>query len=368
MNNNKTFKETFKKGITHGGLCHADEVLATALIRKFLSTDFPVDRVFSVPEGTADDVLIYDIGGGQFDHHKGKKFSYKDETHELSSCGLIWETFESEFKAAMPEFAFNEIGHLVKEIDRHDNGHKVSPVAIAMSNLKVPGSTPGPKDFDIAVEYMTELLNCLSTPVPKVPKRNWAVDVKRVIDSVKTRIDSSIHKEDLKALLVDRSCMAFILTIQDYFISLDPQYPEDWDIIGEYIGNAEKQIQYKLDCVEAVKAAPRQETPIGNVIVLDKFVPVSPDGLKDGDVAYIAPSLRGGYNCTILTPPGKFYDYESSLIKFPKKDECVKDPTRFGLTFMHEKGFILGAETSEMIFNYLNAPVPVVALSQKIVK
>lgn len=354
MNNNKTFKETFKKGITHGGLCHADEVLVTALIRKFLSTDFPVDRVFSVPEGTADDVLIYDIGGGQFDHHKGKKFSYKDKTHELSSCGLIWETFESEFKAAMPEFAFNEIGHLVKEIDWHDNGYKVSPVAISMSNLKVPGSTPGPKDFDIAVEYMTELLNCLSTPVPKVPKRNWAVDVQRVIDSVKTRIDSSIHKEDLKALLVDRSCMAFILTVQDYFISLDPQYPEDWDIIGEYIGNAEKQIQYKLDCVEAVKAAPRQETPIGNVIVLDKFIPVSPDGLQEGDVAYIAPSLRGGYNCTILTPPGKFYDYESSPVKFPRKDECVKDPTSFGLSFMHEKGFILGAETPEMIFAYLS--------------
>lgn len=364
MNNNKTFKETFKRGMTHGGLCHSDEVLATALIRKFLSTDFPVDRVFSVPEGTPDDVLVYDIGGGQFDHHKGKKFSSHDETHELSSCGLIWEEFEGEFKAAMPEFAFNEISSLVKEIDKHDNGHKVSPVAIAMSNLKVPGSTPGPKDFDLAVQYMVELLNWASTPAPE----QWDVDVQRIVDCVKSRIDSSIHKEDLKALYVEGSCMAHILAIQDYYISLDPQYPEDWDIVGDYIGNAEKHIQYKLDCVEAVKVAPRQETPIGNVIVLEKFIPVSPEGLKDGDVAYIAPSLRGGYNCTILTPPGKFYDYESSTVKFPRKDECVKDPTRFGLTFMHEKGFILGAETPEMIFNYLKYPVPVMALSQKIVK
>lgn len=352
MNNNTLkFAETFKRGITHGGLCHADEVLATALIRRFLSTDFPVDRGFAVPEDTADDVLVYDIGGGQFDHHKGRKFSRHDETHELSSCGLIWEAFESEFKAAMPEFTFNEIGHLVKEIDRHDNGHKVSPVAIAMSNLKVPGSTPGVKDFDLAVKYMSELLNCLSVPVPK---RNWATDVKRIVDSVKNRIDSSVHKEDLKALYVEGSCMALILTIQDYYISLDPQYPEDWDTVGDYIGNAEKHIQYKLDCVEAVKVAPRQETPIGNVIVLDRFIPVSPDGLQEGDVAYIAPSLRGGYNCTILTPPGKFYDYESSHIKFPRKDECVKDPTSFGLTFMHEKGFILGAETPKMIFTYLS--------------
>ena len=363
--NNKTFKETFKKGITHGGLCHADEVLATALIRKFLSTDFPVDRVFVVPEGTPDDVLIYDIGGGQFDHHKGKKFSSHDETHELSSCGLIWEEFESEFKAAMPEFTFNEIGRLVKEIDSHDNGHKVSPVAISMSNLKVPGSTPGPKDFEVAVQYMTDLLHLVSIPVPK---HDWAAAVKGIVNYVKNRIDNSIHKEDLKALQVEGSCMALILTIQDYLIETDPQYPEDWDVLRDYIGNAEKHIQYKLDCVEAVKLAPRQETPIGNVIVLDKFIPVSPDGLKDGDVAYIAPSLRGGYNCTILTPPGKFYDYESSPVKFPKKDECVKDPTRFGLTFMHEKGFILGAETPKMIFDYLKAPVPVMALSEKIVK
>ena len=352
MNNNKTFKETFKKGITHGGLCHADEVLATALIRKFLSTDFPVDRVFVVPEGTPDDVLIYDIGGGQFDHHKGKKFSSHDETHELSSCGLIWEEFESEFKAAMPEFTFNEIGRLVKEIDSHDNGHKVSPVAIAMSNLKVPGSTPGPKDFEQAVEYMIDLLDMINiTPNTRILRD---IDIQRTVDCVKSRIDSSAHKEDLKALLVEGSCMGRILTIQDHYISTDPQYPEDWDVLRDYIGNAEKHIQYKLDCVEEVKAAPRQETPIGNVIVLDKFIPVSPDGLKDGDVAYIAPSLRGGYNCTILTPPGKFYDYENSPVKFPRKDECVKDPTSFGLSFMHEKGFILGAETPEMIFAYLS--------------
>ena len=351
MNNTFKFTEKFSKGMTHGGLCHADEVLATALIRKYLSADFPVDRVFSVPEGTADDVLIYDIGGGQFDHHKGKKFSSHDETHELSSCGLIWEEFEGEFKAAMPEFAFKLIDRLVKEIDDHDNGHKVSPVAISMSNLKVPGSTPGPKDFDQAVDYMIELLNWISSPAPE---SGWDIDIQRTIDCVKRRIDGSAHKEDLKALLVEGSCMAHILAIQDYYISLDPQYPEDWDIIGAYIGNAEKHIQYRLDCIETVKSAPRQETAIGDVIVLDRFVPVSPDGLQEGDVAYIAPSLRGGYNCTILTPPGKFYDYESSTVKFPRKDECVKDPTSFGLTFMHEKGFILGAETPEMIFAYLS--------------
>lgn len=348
MTNNLKFKEKFTKGMTHGGLCHADEVLATALIRRFLSTDFPVDRVFSVPEGTADDVLIYDIGGGQFDHHKGKKFSSHDETHELSSCGLIWETFESEFKAAMPEFTFNEISSLVKEIDDHDNGHKVSPVAISMSNLKVPGSTPGPKDFDQAVEYMTDLIkNLESVPVPEEGVGN-------IIDMVKIRIDNSPYKKDLKSLLVEGSSMARILAIEDLCVFLDTQYPEDWDILGDYIGNAEKQIQYRLDCVEAVKVAPRQETPIGNVIVLDRFVPVGPDGLREGDVAYIAPSLRGGYNCTILTPPGKFYDYESSPVKFPRKDECVKDPTSFGLTFMHEKGFILGAETPKIIFAYLS--------------
>jgi hypothetical protein len=251
----------------------------------------------------------------------------------------------------MSEFAFNEISSLVKEIDDHDNGHKVSPVAISMSNLKVPGSTPGRKDFDQAVHYMLGVLNWISSPPAAY---GWDDNIRRTVDWVKNRIDSSIHKEDLKALYVEGSCMAFILTIQEYFITLDPQYPEDWDISEDYIRNAEKHIQYKLDCVETVKSAPRQESAIGNVIVLDRFVPVSPEGLKEGDVAYIAPSLRGGYNCTILTPPGKFYDYESSPIKFPRKDECVKNPTSFGLTFMHEKGFILGAETPEMIFAYLS--------------
>ena len=55
--------------VTHGGVFHADEVLATVILSKVLG-DITVLRTFKVPEGLSDDVIVYDIGFGRFDHHQ----------------------------------------------------------------------------------------------------------------------------------------------------------------------------------------------------------------------------------------------------------------------------------------------------------
>ena len=54
------------RGFTHGGKFHADDVFATALLR-ILRPDFKVQRGFEVPDDF--DGIVYDIGGGMFDHH-----------------------------------------------------------------------------------------------------------------------------------------------------------------------------------------------------------------------------------------------------------------------------------------------------------
>lgn len=53
-------------GYTHAGIFHADELFCTALFR-ILNPEFEVTRGFKPEESTAD--VIYDIGGGEFDHH-----------------------------------------------------------------------------------------------------------------------------------------------------------------------------------------------------------------------------------------------------------------------------------------------------------
>ena len=54
------------KGFTHGGKFHADDVFSTALLQ-IVRPGFTVRRGFTVPDDF--DGIVYDVGGGEFDHH-----------------------------------------------------------------------------------------------------------------------------------------------------------------------------------------------------------------------------------------------------------------------------------------------------------
>lgn len=55
------------RGLTHSGKFHADDVFSTALL-ELLNPEFQVERVLEVPADF--DGIVYDIGGGAFDHHQ----------------------------------------------------------------------------------------------------------------------------------------------------------------------------------------------------------------------------------------------------------------------------------------------------------
>lgn len=57
-------------GITHGGKFHADDILSTCLLRY----SFPEIKISRVNRVSSDmtlenGVIVYDVGGGEFDHH-----------------------------------------------------------------------------------------------------------------------------------------------------------------------------------------------------------------------------------------------------------------------------------------------------------
>ena len=54
------------RAFTHGGKFHANDVFSTALL-KILRPDIKVTRGFVVPDNF--DGIVYDVGGGMFDHH-----------------------------------------------------------------------------------------------------------------------------------------------------------------------------------------------------------------------------------------------------------------------------------------------------------
>ena len=92
-------KEAFnyKMGYTHGGIpFHADDVFSTALCKLICikrGESFAVLRGF-FPENfsSEDDILIYDIGNGKYDHHKERELRESNQI-PYAAFGKLWRDF-----------------------------------------------------------------------------------------------------------------------------------------------------------------------------------------------------------------------------------------------------------------------------------
>ena len=131
--------------ITHSGKFHADETMSTAvllMIRQKLSTKRSYIaphpalehlrggkalKIARVDNPTLDalelgsDVLVYDIGGGEFDHHQLGRNGKRKNGIYYSSVGLIWRKFGRILCST--ERAWQRIDNeLISVIDAGDNG------------------------------------------------------------------------------------------------------------------------------------------------------------------------------------------------------------------------------------------------------
>ena len=98
--------------VTHSGTMHADEVFATAFLDLYLG-DVKVFRTTSVGE-VDDNVLVYDIGRGKYDHHQiGAEKRENGITY--SSFGLLWREFGKDF---LEKSDFSNVDDLWLEIDK----------------------------------------------------------------------------------------------------------------------------------------------------------------------------------------------------------------------------------------------------------
>lgn len=112
--------------ITHSGTMHADEVFSTAFLDLFKG-DIRVFRTSSVDSlKISDDVLVYDVGRGKFDHHQNDALKREDGI-TYCSFGLLWKEFGKQFLKEYGIELVDEVWSaidkdLVEEIDADDNG------------------------------------------------------------------------------------------------------------------------------------------------------------------------------------------------------------------------------------------------------
>ena len=117
--------------LTHAGVFHPDEVMATAIIdilygEKIVGLYRAFNKVPSDFEG-----IVYDIGGGEFDHHQKGGNGVRPNGIPYASCGLIWNKYAeiiiNHFCLSLREDDINSIKNAVDSailigIDARDNG------------------------------------------------------------------------------------------------------------------------------------------------------------------------------------------------------------------------------------------------------
>ena len=157
---------------THSGKFHADDVMATAILRLLLG-DIKVTR-------TRDENIlrkldfVYDISLGEFDHHQLNK-EIRENNIPYAACGLVWREFGSRvIQKFNSQFDENDImsifdyvdKNLVQGIDATDNGIdikseiKVTSISDIIQSFNPTWDSNDSKDeaFEEAALYATEVI------------------------------------------------------------------------------------------------------------------------------------------------------------------------------------------------------------------
>ena len=135
------------QAITHGGVFHADDVFSAVLLHK-LHPDWCFFRVEDVSDTLMADKLLFDVGGGVYDHHQQGFSESRPSGVKYAAFGLLWRSFGMELlkkcDVADMETAFDLFDSgLVSSVDAHDNGQweRNSIPSVTVSHL-IAGMNP----------------------------------------------------------------------------------------------------------------------------------------------------------------------------------------------------------------------------------
>ena len=144
------------QAMTHGGVFHADDVFSSALLL-LINPDLKVIRGFKVPDDFSG--LVFDIGGGEFDHHQPDAERRPDGS-KYAAFGLLWKALGSQIVDEVGAKIIDE--SIVAPIDHTDNGESdvVNPLAVSISMMNCQWDEPNSNDnFFEAVEIAKKILS-----------------------------------------------------------------------------------------------------------------------------------------------------------------------------------------------------------------
>lgn len=170
--NMKTF--TYKRGITHAGVFHADDVFSAALLRMMYPA-ISFERVQKVPADVPEDTIVFDIGFGKYDHHQ-KDAKVRDNGIKYAAFGLLWQDFGKFFVSEENVSVFD--ANFVQSIDATDNGGEMNAMYQAVASFN-PNWDDNFQDMDDAfydaVDFAEDILHREILRMKSVDQANDAV-------------------------------------------------------------------------------------------------------------------------------------------------------------------------------------------------
>ena len=145
----KTTRKVPEKGFTHAGVFHADDVFAAALLR-ILNPEIEILRGSEADQGF--DGIVFDIGGGPFDHHSGVRL--RENGIPYAAFGLVWDAFGDILLPDADDRAFFD-ERFVQPIDLADNagGRCEIAEAVACFNPEWDSEEDPGERFEAAVDW-----------------------------------------------------------------------------------------------------------------------------------------------------------------------------------------------------------------------
>ena len=303
---------------THDGQFHADEVFATAMFSLFAEEINVLRGGDSELPAEDSDWIIYDIGGGELDHHtpenKENNGTHPGTDIPYAACGLVWRKYYPEILEALdcPERYMDRVAARVENaliigIDAKDNEY--NPVAEALNAI------PNLQD-DQKKEVLRAARNSFTiTDVIKDFNPTWNSD----LDQYECFMDAVAFAKDV---LINR--------IESAISSIDAR---------DYVLRA---IDYSYD----------------HIMIMDQFAPW--EGIvysqrsnpKANDIWYaVYPALRGGWNVQCARTESD----DRNVFRHPlpeswlglRGEELQKATGVATAQFCHVSGFLCGADTQE---------------------
>ena len=153
--------------ITHAGNFHADDLMATILLGKILP-EVRLLRTTKVPDEALanEDILVFDIGGGAYDHHQKGGNGQRENGVKYAAFGLLWREFGRQVLSNMTENVedvFNIFDRsFVQAIDAMDNGQVKKQDDIPVMSLSAALASFNPNWDDEGVNSDERFLEALS--------------------------------------------------------------------------------------------------------------------------------------------------------------------------------------------------------------